>query len=268
MSLGWTREPLVHFLGVGALVFLLLTWRGGDVDPASRSIVIDREKQAEIALVFERTMGRPPTDIELDSQIERYIRDEVLYREALRLGLDQYDGVVRRRMAQKMDFLASAQAETASPSNETLRQHYDDNQDIFATNVKYTFDHLWFEEPSSATQAIGKGIPLNNWEILGEPISLPPSVFEIEDSRLINQFGRQFVENLSSIEVNNEWQGPIKSGFGWHLVRLRSRQPSELRRFEAVLSEVEDHWRTQTIAERKLDAYGILRDAYVITIDQ
>ena len=87
---------------------LVFTLRGGDVDPASRSIVIDREQQAQIALVFERTMNRPPTDAELDAQIERFIRDEVLYREALRLGLDQGDAVVRRRMAQKMDILASS----------------------------------------------------------------------------------------------------------------------------------------------------------------
>ena len=123
----WTREPLVHFLVAGVAIFALLAWRGADVDPASRSIAIDREQQARIALVFERTMNRAPTDAELDAQIERYIRDEVLYREALRLGLDRGDAVVRRRMAQKMDIIASSQAEAEQPSDEALQKHYDSN---------------------------------------------------------------------------------------------------------------------------------------------
>ena len=99
---GWTREPLVHFLVAGALVFAFFALRGNEVDPASRVIDVDRETQAQIALGFERMMSRPPTDAELAGLIENYVHDEVLYREAIRLGFDRDDAIVRRRLAQKI----------------------------------------------------------------------------------------------------------------------------------------------------------------------
>lgn len=131
----WTREPLVHFLVAGFVLFVALTWSsGGAVDPASRVIDVDRETQAQLSLQFERTMGRAPTDAELDGAIERYVRDEVLYREAIRLGLDQGDAVVRRRLVSKMDLSASAAAEAAEPTDEALRTFYNANRDRYADN--------------------------------------------------------------------------------------------------------------------------------------
>ena len=261
----WAREPLVHFLAAGLVIYALLAWRGGDVDPASRTIDVDREQLAQISLVFERTMNRSPTDAELDAQIERYIRDEVLYREALRLGLDQDDAVVRRRMAQKMDILASSQAETVQPSVGTLRAHYDANQQAFASDVVYSLDQLWFEDRQAAERALLQAGGAADWRKLGESISLPPSVEGMDGEELADRFGLQFVQNLSALEVASEWQGPVGSGFGWHLVRLTAREPSKVPPFEEIQSDVEDHWRTQTIAERKEAAYKLLRDSYKVT---
>ncbi|RGP41494.1 Peptidylprolyl isomerase [Altererythrobacter insulae] len=264
----WTREPLVHFLVAGTAIFALLAWRAGDVDPASRSITIDREQQAQIALVFERTMNRAPTDAELDAQIDRYVRDEVLYREALRLGLDQSDAVVRRRMAQKMDILASAQAETVQPSDETLLSHYTDNPDAFAKEVTLTFDQLYFADKDIAEQALLQIGQAPEWQQQGEAISLPQSVTSASRQEVTDRFGTQFHENLSRLNATEEWQGPIGSGFGWHLVRLREVTASQVPPFDAIKADVEDHWRTQTIAQRKADAYQLLRDAYDVTVER
>lgn len=263
----WAREPLVHFLIGGVVIYAVLTLRGGDVDPASRSIVIDREQQAQIALVFERTMNRPPTDAELDAQIERFIRDEVLYREALRLGLDQGDAVVRRRMAQKMDILASSQAETVQPSEQTLRTHYEANPEAFANEVAYTLDQLWFEERPVAQSILLRIDETGDWESLGQEISLPTSIESTARDELAARFGQQFMQEIDRLDLGEGWQGPISSGFGWHLVRLRARDASEIPEFDDVRQEVESHWRTQTIAQRKADAYQLLRDAYSVTIE-
>ena len=263
----WAREPLVHFLVAGVVIYALLAWRGGDVDPASRSIEVDREQQAQIALVFERTMNRAPTDAELDAQIERYVRDEVLYREALRLGLDQNDAVVRRRMAQKMDILASSQAETVQPSEETLRTHYDANPQAFASDVRYTLDQLWFEDRKSAERALTQVETAADALTLGQKISLPPSVDAMSSKELADRFGLQFLQNLDSLEPDANWQGPIGSGLGWHLVRLKVRDASEVPPFEEIQADVEDHWRTQTIAQRKEEAFQLLRDSYEVTVE-
>lgn len=264
----WTREPLVHFLAAGVLIFVLFGLRGAEVDPASRTIEIDREQQAQIALMFERTMSRSPTDAELDAQIERFVRDEVLYREALRLGLDQGDAVVRRRMAQKMDILASSRAETASPGEALLRSWYQDHSERFASEARYSFDQLWFTEEAAARTAAGQLGSTNEWQSLGQSISLLGSADAMPRAEVADRFGSLFLENLEQLETGDQWHGPVASGLGWHLVRLSARELGEVPPFETVASDVEDDWRTSTVAARKEEAYQILRDAYRVKIDE
>lgn len=265
---GWTREPLVHFLVAGALIFAFFTWRGVEPDPASRSIDIDREVQAQIAIGFERLMGRAPTDAELDAQIDRYVREEVLYREALRLGLDQDDAIVRRRLAQKMDLLASAQAETAQPSEEVLRQWYDDHPERFSDEVRYTLDQVWFAKENAAQTALGRIADADIWREIGGEISLPPSLENADRTEVTRGFGEVFVQQLMQLEPDEEWQGPLRSGLGWHLVRLRAVEASQPLPFDEYRDEVLDDWRSATIAERREEAYRVLRDAYQVEIDR
>ena len=264
----WTREPLVHFLAAGALVFGLFALKGGEVDPTSRVIEVDRETQAQIALGFERLMNRAPTDAELDAQIDRYVREEILYREALRLGLDQDDAIVRRRLAQKMDMLAGARAETEQPSDETLRAWFDEHPERFATEASYSFDQLWFEEERSAEAAkarLGSG---DAWEKFGETISLPANMTGAARAEVLSRFGERFVAALDQLEPSEVWHGPVASGLGWHLVRLQEREVGRLPEFAAVRDEVEDDWRAATIADRREESYAVLRDAYRIEIDR
>jgi len=265
---GWTGEPLVHFLIAGAVIFAFFAWRGEEVDPASRTISVDREQQAQIALGFERMMQRPPTDAELDSQIERYVRDEVLYREALRLGLDRDDAVVRRRLAQKMDMLASAQAETEQPSAKVLLAWYDAHPERFADETRYTFDQLWFDSEVAARSAMGKVRSAKDWRRLGQAISLPPSLTGEARDEVLARFGEQFLTAIDLLEPGEQWQGPVRSGFGWHLVHLRAREPGKPRPFAEIANTVENDWRTATIAARREEGYRLLREAYKVEIDK
>ncbi|WP_428027509.1 peptidyl-prolyl cis-trans isomerase [Altererythrobacter sp.] len=263
---GWTREPLVHFLLAGVLVFALFSMRGEEVDPTSRVIDVDRETQASIALGFEQMMGRAPTDAELDSQIDRYVREEVLYREALRLGFDRGDAIVRRRLAQKMDMVASARAETGQPSDETLQTWYAAHPERFADEAHYTLDQLWFSRDDAAKSAMARLKGGADWHRLGERIDLPASLASEPRRELLARFGERFVDEIDRLESGDTWQGPVASGLGWHLVRLSAREPGKVPPFADIRQQVEDDWRSETIAERKEEAYRILRDAYRIEI--
>lgn len=260
----WTREPMVHFLAAGAALFALFAWQGDPVDPASRTIDVTLEDRARLALQWERTRKRPPTDAELDSLTRQFVREEVLYREALRLGLDRNDAVVRKRMANKMDFLAQSMAETVEPSEETLAQWLADHPERFAREVRYGFDQRFFAERAAAEAALAALRAGGSVE--GEPISLPPSVDAIARSRTAERFGEAFLEALDEMEPGAGWSGPVASGFGWHVVRLRTRDPGEVPPLADIRERVENDWRAETAARRRDEAYALLRGAYKVTI--
>ncbi|MEP2735564.1 MAG: peptidylprolyl isomerase [Erythrobacter sp.] len=269
----WLKEPLVHFLIGGLAIYLLFAWRGEPVDPASRSLDVSREDQAQLSLAFEKTMGRAPTDAELDRQVQKFVREEVLYREALRLGLDVNDGVVRRRMAQKMDLIAGAQAETAQPSNQALEEWYDAHPERFADDAKYTFDQIFKTDLAGAkmlVEILKKGSESNDFTALSDPISLPKTVENMSRKEVLDRFGEQMLRNVDKMQPNSAWEGPIQSGFGFHLVRLKKREVSKPAPFDELSDtaklKLENDWRTSTIADRKKRGYTILREAYEIEI--
>jgi len=230
----WAREPLVHFLGLGAVIYFGLALADDPVDPSSRVIAVAGEQKAQLALSFEAVMGRAPTDAELDARIDQFVREEVLYREAIRLGLDQGDAVVRQRMVAKMDLTASAAAEAAEPDDAMLRAFYEENANNYAGEGQVSFEQAYFSSEDAARAALGQGAPQ------GEAISLPSVVKG---------------ESLT-----------IRSGFGWHLVRLRTREtkPSD---FEQVRARVENDWRSAEIEARKQRAFDVLLSAYRVEIE-
>lgn len=260
------REPLVHFLLGGALIFALFAWRGEEADPASRTIEVNREVQAQIALTFERTMQRPPTDAELDVLIERWVREEVLYREALRLGLDAGDPVVRRRLAKKMDFLAASSAEAVEPSEAELAQWYEANAARYAGNARLTFDQVYFAERPDV-EAIVPQLS-DGWQGAGDPASLPKSLDRRGLPDVAALFGQGFANRLAGLAPSATWEGPIQSGVGWHFVRLREVQTGSVPALVDVRDDVLADWRLETKAAREDEAYRLLREAYDVTIDR
>lgn len=264
----WTREPLVHFIFAGALLYTFFAWSGGNaVDPASRVIEVTRDQQADLAFRFERTMGRAPTDAELDAQIDQFVRDEVLYREALRLGLDQGDAVVRRRLVSKMDMTASAAAELAEPGEAQLRAYFEQNRPRYSGAETVSFDQLYFADQASARAALSRIGTAGDWRGMGEAISLPDGMEAAAARAVRDRFGEQFSAVLAEIEQVGVWHGPVQSGFGWHLVRIQGRN-AEAASFEALRPQIENDWRSAEIADRKARAYQLLREPYRVKINQ
>ena len=264
----WAREPLVHFLLAGAALFAFFAWRGEPADPASRTITISQEDRARLALQWQQTMQRPPTDAELGSLTETWLREEILYREALRLGLDQGDAVVRKRLANKMDYLAASAAETEEPSDQTLRQWLADRPQRFAEDTVYSFDQLYFSERTRAESALASLVSGAGWQALGQTISLPPTAEQQSANAVEGRFGIAFREQLDNIAAPGQWSGPHASGFGWHLIRLRQRDAGEVPPFAQIREQVENDWRAQTLEDRKAKAYQLLRDAYDVTVEK
>ena len=258
----WTREPVVHFLAAAAALFVYFAWLGEPADPASRTITVTREDRAAMALQWERTMQRPPTDAELDAMVGIFLREEVLYREAIRLGLDRDDTVVRKRLANKMDYLAASMAETAAVSDAVLAEWLAEHSERFATGVQYSFDQMYFADRAAAVAALEKRAPT------GEAISLPAAFDNASRSEVESRLGQAFTASLDTLEPGGEWAGPVASGFGWHLVRLRARETGEAPALAEIRGEVEADWRSSTEAQRKKDAYELLRSAYRVTVQK
>lgn len=268
----WISEPLVQFLIAGLVLFAFFAWKGEPVDPASRSIVISQEDRARFALQWEQMMQRPPTDAELDSLTQTWLREEILYREALRLGLDRDDAVVRKRLSNKMDFLASSIAETATPSEETLSKWLTDNPQRFANDAIYSFDQLYFTDKAAALAALDQVGSAADWRGMGKPISLPATSDGVAAKSVESRFGIAFLENLQSIgdpkKPGDQWTGPVASGFGWHLVRLRALNVGKVPPLANIRDRVETDWRSATLQQRKDDAYQLLRDAYEVSVER
>jgi peptidyl-prolyl cis-trans isomerase C len=260
------REPLVHFLIAGLAVFLFFQIRGEAVDPESRRIIVTVDTTQQLAVRFEQTMQRTPSRQEMDGIIRDHIREEIYYREALRLGLDSEDEVIRRRLRSKMEYLARAEAEAAVPDDATLQAWLDRHAARYASDALYSFDQIYLGERSAneALAALQKGV---DWQDVGQSISLPKSMEKATAADVSRAFGYMFPKALVG-EKQGIWVGPVKSGFGEHLVRIRSLTIAKSPKLADIRQRVENDWRAQTAATREAKAYQALLDGYTIKIER
>lgn len=265
------REPLVHFLLMGFALFLFFAWRGDAVDPESRTITITEEQVERLAANWTQTWQRPPSQTELDGLIRDFVKEEVYYREGLRLGLEQDDAIIRRRIRSKMEFLAISELENEVPGDATLQALLDKNPQAYAPDARYSFDQIYLvaqDEAAArarATQMLAALKSGADWQQLGDAISLPRSPQYVDRTRIASDFGDAFAASLAEIK-SGQWAGPIASGFGLHLVRIRAVQASSKPKLADVRQKLENDWRAQTAKDREAKAYQTLLDGYSIKI--
>ena len=272
------REPLLHFAVLGALLFGIYGWvnRGrGGVEP-SRQIELTLDDVVQLELYFQSQWRRPPTAQELASLAEDRIREEVLYREALAMGLDKDDTIVKRRMAQKMDFLAEDVASAREPTDDELRAWFAKNSEKFAVPGRVSFRHLYFSPDKrgarargDAEQALAKliGQPQN---ASGAAAHADPFMFqdyygERSDEQLAKEFGPQFAQAVEKLAPGS-WQGPIESGYGWHLVFVDASVPGRLPAFEEVEPDVRTGWLAAAKERAREEAYQAMRAKYTVLV--
>jgi peptidyl-prolyl cis-trans isomerase C len=191
------REPLVHFLVVGALIFAV--WGGGG-DAADRSITVTEAQVRGLTEQWEQQWHRQPAPAQVDGLIRDLIKDEVYYREAVRLGLDKDDIIMRRRMRSKMEFLIAAQAENEVPSDAALQNWLDTHRRDYATNAALSFDHIYVgNDVDRARRALAQLDKGADPAALTSPLSVPPTLDNAPAEDIDRQFGDGFAKAVAAL---------------------------------------------------------------------
>jgi len=272
----WLKDPLFHFLLIGAGLFILYGWQADDDAARPDQIVFTEAEVDRLINLWERKWQRLPTQQELQGLIKQQIREEVLYREALAMGLDKDDMVVRRRMAQKMEFITNDLASLAEPGDAELQTYLEKHTDKFAIPGQISYSQVYLnanqrgDQVNADAQKLLEELSQSNADI---DISMAGDSFmggyrfnDETDWQVARIFGKDFTRQLFQVAVG-EWLGPIESGYGLHLVRVDARTDSR----QPTLDQVRDKVRVEWIAEqqRKMNEqlYLELRKRYEITIE-
>src|SRR5262245_6956126 len=274
----WLREPLAQFLLIGAILFLGYQFLhpGSEAGAPSTRVELTEGDLRQISVAWI-AQGRPaPTPEQMGSLVDMRVREEILYREALALGLDKGDTIVKRRLAQKMEFLFEDVSALREPSPEELKTWFARNAERFAVPPRASFRHLYFSPDrrgsraqEDATRALEK--------LHGKPAGAPegPAVadrFMFQDyygdrsfEEMAKVFGRRFAETLLQ-QQRDSWQGPIESGYGWHLVWVDSVTRGRVPTFEEVEAEARTEWTADQRVETRRRAYEAMRARYQIVL--
>ena len=257
------REPLVHFIGAGSALFLLMAQLGGE-DSLDRSITINEADVARLASQWEQTWRRAPTQQQLDSLIRDYIKEEIYFRESMRLGLDVDDPVIRRRLRAKMEFLANAEIQNMEPTEAALQSFYAANKIRYAEKPAFSFDQQFLGEDEEIAKASILAINAAK-PVQAQPLSVSASMDEAASDSIAREFGDAFADSLRNLP-KGRWSGPVQSGFGWHAVRVRDVIASGTPPLSDIRQRVSNDWRAETQVAREAAAYQALLDGYDIRI--
>jgi len=270
------RDPLLHFLMLGAGIFSVYFVVSGRATVPSERIVVDENQALRLAEQFQRTWMRPPTRQELEGLTEDFVREEILYREAQALGLDQNDLVIRRRLRQKMEFLSTDLIEQQPPTDAELQAFLAANKDRFRLPDRFSFQQVYLNPNRSAgdvKRAAARLLVRFNAEpdlevdpkLIGDATMLPAKLDAATPTEVDNVFGRGFAEAIENVPTGR-WAGPFASSYGLHLVRMTAREAGSVSTLEEVRSIVEREW----LAERRRTAndnfYQALRQRYEVEI--
>ena len=259
-------EPLVHFLIAGAAVFWLLSGRPPDL--GERRIVVDKAVVGAMVQRFYGSFHRLPSPDETDGMIRDYVADQVYYREALRLGLDQGDEVVVRRMRRKLESLAVADAETSEPSDAQLQALIDRGPARYSDDPRSTFEQIYLgaDTPENRAAANAKLAELRAGRtVSAAPAPLPGRLDGAPASQISGLFGDEFTLALRSLPLG-QWQGPVASGVGLHFVRVSSRAAPTKPSLATVRQRVTNDWRAAAIARARADDYARMLQGYDVEI--
>jgi len=247
-----------------------------DTSPTSRQIQFSLDELSQLALLFQSQWRREPTVDELDRLVENKVQQEVLYREALTMGLDKGDEIVKRRMAQKMQFLAEDVAAVREPTTEQLKNWFTNNSQKFAIPARFSFRHLYFstdrrgehardDAAKALAQLTGQPEDSKLAASLADPFMFQDYYRDRAQEYLGKEFGPRFAESVEKLTPGS-WQGPVESGYGWHLVFVDTVIPARTPTLEEVESDVKTAWLSQQKAQAWEKAYKEIRAKYMVLL--
>ena len=267
----------MHFLLLGAVIFLAYSLASKHTSGEPGRIVVTQGQIATLAEGFARTWQRPPTLEELDGLIRDRVREEVYYREALALGLDKDDMIIRRRLRQKIEFISDDIVALPEPTDDELNAYLKAHPDSFRTEQRFTFSQVYLNPEKHSENLARDAAQLlaqlrqagdkADVSALGDSLMLEHTFTEVPGSEVVKQFGEKFAAKLGEL-TPGQWQGPVESGYGVHLVFVSERTEGRA----PALAEVRDAVRREWANARRLEAnekfYQELLKRYTVTIER
>lgn len=260
------KEPLIHFLLIGGFLFVLYMM----VNPleSENEIVIDDPLINELTAKWELKRGRNPSFQELQGLVKHYIEQEVLYQQALALNLDHNDEIVKRRLAQKMEFLSDGLAESLQPTEEMLQAYYEKHQSDYPKPPVYTMKLVYFDKTvrSDAHNDALAAMNTQNPQDSGDKISISQAYEAVNAIGIARDYGRVFTAAIDSLPIG-KWSGPVVSGYGLHLVNISKKEPGGFYSFEEVADKVSVNYNYEASQDFKTALTKSLLKNYTIRFD-
>jgi hypothetical protein len=263
------REPLVHFLVAGVLLFALYALVVDPGQPEPDAIAVTAAQVDALAAGFARTWGRPPAPAELDELVDEYVVEELFYREALALGLDRDDTVIRRRLRQKMEFLADAPGEA---SDAELAAHLAAHPERFTAPPRTSFRQVFLaaDRPDGVAAAERLRARLESGAVTdplaaGDPTLLPPGLDAATGRDIESAFGAELATALDTLPLDR-WSGPVRSTYGWHLVQVTARTAGSVPDLAAIRPAVLADWQESQRRAALAASVAVLRAKYRVSI--
>jgi peptidyl-prolyl cis-trans isomerase C len=268
-------EPLLHFLAIGLILFGVYGLLNEDINLDSNQILIPQSLTDKLIFQWATQNGRPPTQDEKDGLLELFIQQEILYREALALGLEQGDVIVKRRLAQKMQYLFEDLSPAPEPDHDELKTYLELNAGQFRLPARLSFNHIYFKTDngsSGVTNNTKKLLPLlNKGEAdpasSGDRLLLPTSFHGVTENEIAKSFGKVFAANLFTLP-RDQWVGPIVSGYGIHLVKIGEFSKAIMPPLAEIQDEVSQEWRYEKEKQLRKAFMEELRKKYNVEIEQ
>jgi peptidyl-prolyl cis-trans isomerase C len=273
------KEPLFHFLVLGLIIYGGYAWlHAGDAPDDQQTITVGSGELAWLRTSFEKRWKRAPTRAELGGLVDEYVRETVLYREALAMGLDQDDTIVRRRLGQKLEFLVQDLVAVKEPTEGELEAYFEAQREDYRPPDRITFSHVFVDPDRRGEQtledaaAIREGLgkledPAQGANELGDPFMLQSYYPERNEAEIAKLFGREFAERVGDLS-EGVWHGPVLSGYGVHLVYVHEKQTFLEPSFAEVRERVAEDWTTAKRKQLNDEYVARLREKYEVVIEE
>jgi hypothetical protein len=239
---------------------------------SGNKIVISSAEIERLMDNWSKKLNRPPTETELQGLIESYIKEEVYYREALALGLDQNDTILRRRLMQKMEFLSNDLADLNQPDETELNKYFVDNQGKYKLPARMSFTHIYFSLDKRGAMALEDSkkvlseLNVPRAPERGDSFMMEYDFIQETPFEVVRLFGKGFAEELFTLGINT-WQGPIESGYGLHLVRISEKVDSRMPELASVIDKVRTDLMFEQRQKMNKEIYEKFKERYEIVVE-
>ncbi len=274
----WLAEPLLHFLVVGGVLFSAYSVVNSEPEQATdlQKIELTKDDVRQMAISWLAQGRSLPTEDQLRALLDQKVTEEILSREAVALGLDRDDQIIKRRLAQKMDFLAADVASLEEPSDAVLASWFQQNAAQFALPPHVSFRHLYFSldkhggasrESAAAVlvQIAGKSPDAPGVPTVADPFMYQNHYGDATPDQMAKEFGPDFATALFKLTPRS-WQGPVQSGYGWHLVWVDAIDPGRIPAFEEVKPQIKSAWIDERYRDVKRVALEEMRSRYTVSL--